>query len=77
MVIEIQPKHSFTYGGATVNIYHANKGEGLPMHNHIYSHATTCMTGSCKYTCDGKELIADKDTKPINLLGGSNHEIEA
>jgi len=35
------------------------------------------MNGSCKYTCDGVELIADKNTQPINLLAGSYHEIEA
>lgn len=70
-------KHDFTYDGATVRVYHANKGEGIPMHSHIYSHATTCMNGSCKYTYNDKVLIADKNTQPINLLGGSNHEIEA
>ena len=77
MVISVTPKHSFTYDGATINVYHANKGEGIPMHSHIYSHATTCMNGYCNYTSNGKILIADKNTQPINLLAGSNHEIEA
>jgi quercetin dioxygenase-like cupin family protein len=77
MVIAVSPKHTFTYGGATVNVYHANKGEGIPMHNHVYSHSTTCMNGSCKYTQEGVELIADKNTQPINLLAGKRHEIEA
>jgi hypothetical protein len=77
MVIRVEPKHSFTYDGAMVNIYHANKGEGLPMHNHMYSHATACMNGSCKYTHNGKILIADKNTQPVNLLAFSDHEIEA
>ena len=77
MVIAVTPKHSFTYDGATINVYHANKGEGLPMHTHIYSHATTCMNGSCKYTCDSEIVVADKNTQPINLLAHSYHEIEA
>ena len=77
MVIAVQPKHTFTYAGARVNVYHANKGEGLPMHGHGYSHATTCMSGSCKYTQEDVVVIADKDTQPINLLAGKNHEIEA
>ena len=77
MVINVPPKHTFTYDGATVNVYHANKGQGIPINSHAYSHATTCMNGSCKYTCDGVELIADKNTQPINLLAGSHHEIEA
>ena len=77
MVINIDTAHRFTYGGATVYVFHANKGEGIPMHNHDYSHATTCMAGKCKYTCNGKVLIADKTTQPIDLFAGSNHEIEA
>jgi len=35
------------------------------------------MNGSCKYTQDGIELIADKNTQPVNLLAGKFHEIEA
>lgn len=77
MVTRATLAHSFSYEGATVNVYHANKGEGIPMHNHAYSHATMCNAGSCKYTQDGKVLIADKSTQPINLTAGSNHEIEA
>lgn len=77
MVNQATLKHTFTYGGARVNVYHANKGEGLPMHSHAYSHATTCMNGSCKLTQDGKELVADKNTQPVNLLAGHYHEIEA
>jgi len=77
VVIGILPKHDFTYDGATVKVYHANKGEGIPMHIHIYSHATTCMNGSCKFTQDGIEVIANKNTQPFNLLAGKWHEIEA
>ena len=77
MVENIDPQHDFTYDGATIRIYHANKGEGIPMHSHAYSHATTCMNGSCKYTQEGVELIATKDTQPVNLLAGKWHEIEA
>jgi len=77
MVVSIQPKHNFTSNSAIVRVYHANKGEGIPMHSHEYSHITTCMNGSCKITQDNKSLIADKNTTPINLLAGHNHEIEA
>ena len=77
MVTKLDPTHNFTYGGATLNVFHANKGEGIPMHTHEYSHATTCMAGSCKYTQDGVEVIATKDTQPINLVAGKYHEIEA
>ena len=77
MVTSLDPTHRFTYGGATLNVFHANRGEGIPMHTHEYSHATTCMAGSCKYTQDGVVVIATKDTQPINLVAGKYHEIEA
>lgn len=73
----LQPTHSFTYDGARVNVYHANKGEGLPKHEHAYSYATVCHAGSCVVRVEQKELIITKHTQPINLLGGKWHEIEA
>ena len=77
MVILISSKHTFTYAGAKVSIYHANKGEGLPMHSHEYSHATACMNGSLKITQEDKFVIVDKYSIPVNLLAGKLHEIEA
>ena len=73
----VEPKHSFTYDGAQINIFHANKGQGLPQHSHAYSHATVCMSGSCYIRKEGKELIIDKNTQPLNLVAGEWHEIEA
>lgn len=77
MITRIEPKHTFTYAGATVNIYHANKGEGLPKHDHPYSHATICHTGSCKVSLEGRSYVIDKYSKPLNLPAGEWHEIEA
>ena len=76
-MIALAPRHSFTYDGAQLNVYHANKGEGLPKHEHMYSHATVCHSGSCAVRVEGKELIMTKDTQPINLSAGKWHEIEA
>ena len=69
--------HKFTYEGAIINIYHADKGEGLPQHEHRYSHATFCMAGSCVIRKKDKEVIIDKYTQPINLVANEWHEIEA
>jgi len=77
MVISIPPKHDMTYGGAVTRVYHANKGEGIPMHSHAYSHATICIVGSCKLTQEEKSVITDKNSTPVNLLAGKLHEIEA
>lgn len=77
MVITVMPKHDMTYAGTVVRTYHANKGEGIPMHSHSYSHATICMAGSCKLTQEGKSVITNKDSTPVNLLAGKGHEIEA
>ena len=71
------PKHDFYYDGATVKIYHANKGEGIPKHSHTYSHATFCNAGSCLVTKENKQLVINKNTQPVNLIGNEWHEIEA
>lgn len=76
-MIALTPRHSFTYDGAQLNVYHANKGQGLPRHEHAYSHATVCHAGSCVVRVEGKELVMTKDTQPVNLTGGRWHEIEA
>ena len=69
--------HNVTYDGATLHVYHANKGQGLPRHAHAYSHLTMCHAGSCAVRKFGKELIMTKDTQPVNLLADGWHEIEA
>lgn len=76
-MIDISPRHTFTYDGASINVYHANKGEGLPKHEHLYSHVTMCHSGSCLIRVEGKELVMTKNTQPVNLLAGKWHEIEA
>jgi quercetin dioxygenase-like cupin family protein len=73
----IPPAHSFTYDGARINVFHVNKGEGLPRHSHIYAHASFCTAGSCIIRKENKELVMDKTTQPVNLLQDSWHEIEA
>jgi quercetin dioxygenase-like cupin family protein len=77
VTIAVGPKHTFTYDGAVLNIYHANKGQGLPRHEHRYAHATFCTSGRCIVRKENKELIMDKTTTPVNLLENEWHEIEA
>lgn len=74
----VQLTHSFTYENTRLNIYHANKGEGLPMHGHEYSHALMCNSGSCLVSLEnGKSKIVNKNSITVNLLAGIQHEIEA
>ena len=70
-------KHTFTYSNARINVYHVNKNEGLPKHEHIYNHAVLCNAGSCIVRLEGKELTMTKNTQPINLPAGKWHEILA
>jgi hypothetical protein len=76
-MINLAPQHSFTYDGATINVFHAAKGEGLPRHQHSYSHATICHNGSCAIRLEGKERIITKDDGAFNLPANEWHEIEA
>jgi quercetin dioxygenase-like cupin family protein len=77
MTQTIIPVHQVTYDGANVNVYHANKGQGLPRHEHAYSHLTMCHSGSCVIRKQGIEKVITKDTQPINLIANEWHEIEA
>jgi quercetin dioxygenase-like cupin family protein len=76
MTVAVGPKHVFTYDGAILNIFHANRGEGLPRHEHNYAHASFCTAGRCVVRKENKQLIMDKTT-PVNLLENEWHEIEA
>ena len=76
-VIRIEPTHKLSYDGAVINIFHANKGEGLPRHEHMFSHATMCHAGSCIVRKEGRSLIMNKETQPIDLIANQWHEIEA
>ena len=77
MIQVIAPTHQVTYDGANLNVYHANKGQGLARHEHAYAHLTVCHSGSCIIRKEGIEKIVDKNTQPINLKAAEWHEIEA
>jgi len=76
-VQNISPTHNFTYANAVVNVYHANTSEGLPKHDHIYSHAIICHAGSCLVSLEGRSHTINKNSQPLNLPAGEWHEIEA
>ena len=73
----VSPKHIVTYDGAVINVFHANKGQGIPLHQHSYAHLTICHAGSCIVRKGQRELVMTKDTQPVNLLADEGHEIEA
>jgi quercetin dioxygenase-like cupin family protein len=73
----VNPAHSFAYAGAMVNVYYANKGQGLPKHEHHYAHAIICTSGSCIIRKESVEKVITKDDGAFNLLANEWHEIEA
>ena len=77
MTISVPPAHSFVVNDVTTNVYHANKGEGIPYHSHLYNHTTTCMVGSCVLRKRDKQLVVNKFSQPVNLIAPDEHEIEA
>ena len=77
MTKQVAPTHQVTYDGTTLSVFHANKGEGLPRHEHVYAHLTVCHSGSCVIRKEGIEKVIDKYTQPINLKANEWHEIEA
>ena len=77
MTTPIIPVHTLAYDGTNTNVFHASIGEGLPQHQHTFSHATICMAGSIVVRKEGKELVMTKITQPVNLTANEWHEIEA
>ena len=77
MTNPIAPTFTVNQDGTTLNVFHANSGEGLLRHQHIYSHLTMCHAGSVIVRKDGRELVMTKDTQPVNLVADEWHEIEA
>jgi quercetin dioxygenase-like cupin family protein len=73
----ITPQFIVKQNGTVLNIFHANTGDGLPRHDHDYSHLTMCHSGSCVVRKESRELVMTKDTRPVNLTAGEWHEIEA
>ena len=73
----IAPRFVLTQNGTTLNVYHENKGEGLPRHEHNFSHLTLCHAGSCLVQKENRELVMTKNTQPVNLLANEWHDIEA
>lgn len=76
-MILVAPRFTVTQDGTTLNVFHANTGEGLMRHEHAYAHLTMCHAGSCIIRKESRELTMTKDTQPVNLVGGEWHEIEA
>lgn len=77
MIQTVHPRFSVIQNDTRLNIYHADKGQGLPKHEHPYSHLTICTAGSCIVRKENKSLVMTKDTQPVNLVGNEWHEIEA
>ncbi len=73
----VTPRFLVTQDGTTLAVYHTNKGEGLPRHEHLFSHLTMCHAGSIKVSNERRSLVMTKDTQPVNLVANEWHEIEA
>lgn len=73
----VNPAHSFTFDGAMLNVYHADKGQGLPRHEHSYPHATVCHAGRCAIRKENVYVEMTKHTQPVTLKANEWHEIEA
>lgn len=77
MTESIEPKHFFTVDGVTSHIFHADTGQGLPKHQHVYPHATYVCSGSIKVIKENQEYKFDKFDKPVMLRAHEWHEIQA
>lgn len=77
MTKQINPRFTVTQDGTQLHVYHPSIGEGLPRHEHVYSHLTMCCAGSIIVRKEGIEHKMTKDSQPVNLKPNEWHEIEA
>jgi len=76
-MISIPPITRYAYSGVYSLIYTANAGEGLPRHEHSFSHTTVCIQGKTIVRKEGKELEMTPEDAPLLLTANEWHEIEA
>lgn len=76
-MIEVNPKFAITQNDTSILVYHVNSGEGLPKHEHIYSHLVFCHAGKIAVRKENKEVFMTADSQPVNLVANEWHEIEA
>lgn len=77
MTVYVAPKFELTQDGTTLAVYHSRKGQGLPKHEHVYSHLTICAAGSIVVRKENFEHVMTKHSQPVNLKPNEWHEIEA
>ena len=70
-------RFTVTQSETILAVYHADAGQGLPRHEHLYSHLTICTAGRCIIRKEARQLEMTKDTQPVNLVAAEWHEIEA
>lgn len=77
MIAQIFPKFRVSRNSVVTEVFHAEHGQGLPRHDHTYSHVTFCFSGSIIIRKEHVELIMTKNTQPVELKANEWHEIEA
>ena len=68
---------TFIYRGVRISEFLANAGEGLPRHEHDFSHGTVCIAGSCAIRKENLELVLTPKNDAVVLAAKEWHEIEA
>lgn len=77
MIKEVPSKDVYELKDEIIQVYHFNKGEGLPRHEHEESHQTFIKQGSAILRTEGREDIVTKDNKIVYLKPYAWHEYEA
>ena len=77
MMFSISSTTRYVYKGVSSSIYVADIGQGLPRHEHTFSHTTVCIQGKMVVRKEGKELELTPLDSPLLLAANEWHEIVA
>ena len=77
MIQALEPKFTVTQNDTIFQVFHAKKGQGLPRHEHYYSHLVFCHGGRIVIRKEGRQAELTCESQPVNLVENEWHEIEA
>lgn len=77
MVEKKDVSHIVFFDDKEIKVFHVDKGQGLPLHEHLNGHLVICGSGRISCRSEGNEVILTKESPPYYFVPVIPHEIEA
>jgi len=71
----LMPVSSFEYLTTRTNVYSGQVDEGLPRHDHTFSHLVACLRGKIQVLKENKEKTLTVSDAPLLLAANEWHAV--